>query len=124
GLLPPCPQIFHGCDTEIQDVLNILVQESAHIAILGAGGMGKTSLATAALHNPQVEAKYSQRYFVPCHSSPTCTELAMSIADYIGLAKSPNIAKKIVHSFAYSPPSLLVLDNLETSWEAPSSRCE
>ncbi|KAJ7233078.1 hypothetical protein C8J57DRAFT_1578286 [Mycena rebaudengoi] len=117
GLLPPCPQIFNGRESELQD-------DSSHIAILGAGGMGKTSLSTAALHNPQVEAKYSHRYFVPCHSSPTCTELAATIADHIGLEKGSNMAKKVAHYFAHAPPSLLVLDNLETPWELLSSRSE
>ncbi|KAJ7254841.1 P-loop containing nucleoside triphosphate hydrolase protein, partial [Mycena rebaudengoi] len=121
---PPCPQIFHGREAELQDVVNILVQDSAHIAILGAGGMGKTSLATAALHNPQVEAKYSHRYFVPCHSSPICNELAATIADHIGMQKGSNMAKRIAHYFAHAPPSLLVLDNLETPWEILSSRAE
>ncbi|KAJ7253210.1 hypothetical protein C8J57DRAFT_1722576 [Mycena rebaudengoi] len=124
SLLPPCPQIFYGRESELKDVVNILVQDSAHIAILGAGGMGKTSLATAALHNPQVEAKYSHRYFVLCHSSPTCTELAATIADHIGLEKGSNMAKKIAHYFTHAPPSLLVLDNLETPWEALSVRSE
>ncbi|KAJ7261247.1 P-loop containing nucleoside triphosphate hydrolase protein, partial [Mycena rebaudengoi] len=124
GLLPPCPQIFNGRKSELQDVVNILIQDSAHIAILGVGGMGKTSLATMALHNPQVEAKYSHRYFVPCHSSPTCTELAATIAAYIGLEKGSNMAKKVAHYFVHAPPSLLVLDNLETPWEALSSRSE
>ncbi|KAJ7264339.1 hypothetical protein C8J57DRAFT_1512412 [Mycena rebaudengoi] len=72
---------------ELQDAVNILIQDSAHVAILGAGGMGKTSLARAVLHIPQVEAKYSHRYFVPCHSSLDCTELAAAIADHIGLQK-------------------------------------
>ncbi|KAJ7261946.1 hypothetical protein C8J57DRAFT_1071633, partial [Mycena rebaudengoi] len=105
-------------------VVNTLVQNSAHIAILGAGGMGKTSLAAAALYNPQVEAKYTNRYFVPCHSTPTCTELAATIGDHIGLEKGSNMAKKIAHYFAHAPPSLLVLDNLETPWETFSSRSE
>ncbi|KAJ7261533.1 P-loop containing nucleoside triphosphate hydrolase protein, partial [Mycena rebaudengoi] len=122
--LPPYPQIFHGRKAELQDVVNILVQDSAHIAILGAGGMGKTSLATAALNDPQVEAKYSHRYFVPCHSSPTCTELAGTIANHIGLEKGSNLPKKIAHHFAHAPPSLLVLDNLETPWEALSACSE
>ncbi|KAJ7264353.1 hypothetical protein C8J57DRAFT_1069977, partial [Mycena rebaudengoi] len=122
--LPPSPQIFHGREAELQDVVNILIQDSAHIAILSAGGMGKTILATAALHNPQVEAKYSHRYFVPCHSSLTCTELAATIADYIGLEKGSNMANKIAHHFAHAPPSLLILDNLETPWESLSSRSE
>ncbi|KAJ7200952.1 hypothetical protein C8J57DRAFT_1736311 [Mycena rebaudengoi] len=95
GLLPPCPQIFNGHESELQDVVNILMQDSAHIAILGAGGMGKTSLATVALHNPQVEAKYSHRYFVPCHSSPTCTELAATIADHIGLEKGSTWQRRL-----------------------------
>ncbi|KAJ7203918.1 P-loop containing nucleoside triphosphate hydrolase protein, partial [Mycena rebaudengoi] len=124
GLLPPSPQIFHGREEELQDVVNILIQDSAHIAILGTGGMGKTSLATAALHNPQVEAKYSHRYFVPCHSSPTCTELVATIADHIGMEKGSNMAKKIAHYFSQAPPSLLVLDNLETPWENPASCSE
>jgi Cdc6-like AAA superfamily ATPase len=124
GLLPPCPQIFYGREAELQDVVNILVQDTAHIAILGAGGMGKTSLAIVALHTPQVEAKYPQKYFVPCHSSPTCTELAATIASHIGLKKGSNLTKKIAHYFAHAPPSLLVLDNLETPWESLSSRSE
>ncbi|KAJ7290365.1 P-loop containing nucleoside triphosphate hydrolase protein, partial [Mycena rebaudengoi] len=124
GLLPPCPHIFHGREAELHDVVNILVQDSAHIVILGAGGMGKTSLATAALHNPQVEAKYTHRYFVRCHSSPTCTELVATIADHIGLEKGSNKAKKIAHYLAHAPPSLLILDNLETPWEPLSSRSE
>ncbi|KAJ7261952.1 hypothetical protein C8J57DRAFT_987905, partial [Mycena rebaudengoi] len=94
------------------------------VAILGAGGMGKTSLATAALHSPQVEAKYSCRYFVPCHSSPTCTELAATIADHIGVEKGSNLLKRVAHYFAHAPPSLLVLDNLETPWEPMSSRSD
>ncbi|KAJ7261954.1 hypothetical protein C8J57DRAFT_1633455, partial [Mycena rebaudengoi] len=122
SLLPASPKIFHGRDTELHDVVNILLQESAHVAILGAGGMGKTSLATAALHNPQVQAKYLYRYFVPCHSSPTCKELAATIADHIGLEKGSNMTKKIAHYFAHAPPSLVVLDNLETPWESVSSR--
>ncbi|KAJ7227960.1 hypothetical protein C8J57DRAFT_1730742 [Mycena rebaudengoi] len=112
GLLPPCPKIFNGRESELQDVVKILMQDSAHIAILGAGGMGKTSLATAALHNPQVEA------------NPTCTELVATIADHIGLEKGSNLPKKIAHYFAHAPPSLLVLDNLETPWEALSARSE
>ncbi|KAJ7249967.1 hypothetical protein C8J57DRAFT_1723780 [Mycena rebaudengoi] len=124
GLLPPCPQIFHGREAELRDVVNILIQDSARIAILGAGGMGKTSLATTALHNQQVEAKYSHRYFVPCHSIPTCTELSATIADHIGLEKGSNLTKRVAHYFAHAPPSLLVLDNLETCWESLASRSE
>jgi hypothetical protein len=86
--------------------------------------MGKTSVATAALHHPQVEAKYSHRYFVPCQSSPTCTELVAAIAEHIGVEQGSNLSKKVAHYFSHAPPSLLVLDNLETPWEHSSSRAE
>ncbi|KAJ7218796.1 P-loop containing nucleoside triphosphate hydrolase protein, partial [Mycena rebaudengoi] len=121
---PPCPKIFHGRKAELQDVVKILISDSPRIAILGAGGMGKTSLATKALYNQQVEAKYPHRYFVPCHSSPTCTALVATIADHIGLEKGSNMPKQVAHYFAHAPPSLLVLDNLETCWESLASRSE
>lgn len=124
GFLPPCPQIFNGREAELQDVVNILIQDSARVAILGTGGMGKTSLATAALHNSQVESKYQHRYFVQCHSTPSSTELVASIADHIGVEKGSNMPKRVAHFFAHAPPSLLVLDNLETSWESSTSRSE
>jgi predicted ATPase len=105
-------------------VVNVLLQDSAHVAIMGTGGMGKTSLATAAIHNPQVAAKYSHRYFIPCHSSSTCSALAATIADYIGLEKGPNLPKRVAHCFAHASASILVLDNFETPWEPSTSRAE
>ncbi|KAJ7288724.1 P-loop containing nucleoside triphosphate hydrolase protein, partial [Mycena rebaudengoi] len=123
-MLPPPPQIFHGRDSELQDIIKLLLRDSARIAILGTGGIGKTSLATAALHDSQVEGKYSRRYFVPCHSSSTCSQLVSTVADHIGVEKSSNLAQKIVHYLDHSPPSLLVLDNLETPWESVSSQLE
>ncbi|KAJ7288977.1 hypothetical protein C8J57DRAFT_987936, partial [Mycena rebaudengoi] len=122
--LPPSPQICHGCDAELQDTMKILVQDSARIAILGTGGIGKTSLATVALHVSQIEAKYSLYYFVPCHLSSTCTQLVSGAADHLGVEKGSNLAQKIVHYLNHSPTSLLVLDNLETPWESISSQSE
>ncbi|KAJ7271832.1 P-loop containing nucleoside triphosphate hydrolase protein [Mycena rebaudengoi] len=123
-MLPPSPQLFHGRDSELQDIIKLLVQDSARIAVLGTGGIGKTSLATAALHDSRVEAKYSRCYFVPCHSSSTCTQLVSTVADHIGVEKGSNLAQKIVHYLNQSSPSLLVLDNLETPWESISSQSE
>ncbi|KAJ7273933.1 P-loop containing nucleoside triphosphate hydrolase protein [Mycena rebaudengoi] len=124
SMLPPSPKIFHGRDSELQDIIKILVQDSARVAVLGTGGIGKTSLATAALHDPQIEAKYSRRYFVPCHSSFTCTQLVSAVTDHLGVEKGSNLAQKIVHYLNQNPPSLLVLDNLETPWESISSQSE
>ncbi|KAJ7253147.1 hypothetical protein C8J57DRAFT_1660242 [Mycena rebaudengoi] len=124
SMLPPSPKIFHGRDSELNTVVTILLQDSAHIAILGTGGMGKTTLAIAAVHNAQVESKYSQRYFVSCQSAPTCLELVSTIADHLGVEKQSNLSRTVIHYFTHAPPSLLVLDNLETPWEPSNSRSE
>jgi ABC-type iron transport system FetAB ATPase subunit len=123
-MLPARPKIFHGRNSELESIVAILVQDTARIAILGAGGMGKTSLATAALYDPRVEAKYSHQYFVPCDSTPTCVELVSAVADHIRVEKGPNLAKKVAQHFMQAPPCLIVLDNLETPWEISTMRPE
>ncbi|KAJ7095551.1 P-loop containing nucleoside triphosphate hydrolase protein, partial [Mycena epipterygia] len=124
SMLPPPPQIFHGRESELQDVVGLLKQDSAWIAILGPGGIGKTSLARAIIHHSDVTAQYSSCYFVPCHSALTCSDLILTIASQIGLEKGPNLAGRIVQYFKHSPPSLLVLDNFETVWEPIGSRAD
>jgi GTPase SAR1 family protein len=123
-MLPPSPKIFHGRDLELTNVVAILLQDSARIAILGTGGMGKTTLAIAAVQNAEVESKYSYRYFVSCQSTPTCMELVSMIADHLGLEKQSDLSRAVVTYFTHAPPSLLVLDNFETPWEPSSSRSE
>ncbi|KAJ7126024.1 hypothetical protein C8R44DRAFT_118563 [Mycena epipterygia] len=123
-MLPGCPKIFHGRERELDDVVHILLQDAPRVAILGTGGMGKTSLATAALHHPDVSVKYANRYFIGCHSTPSCTELLSTIASHIGLDKGLRLSERIYGYFLYSPASLLILDNLETPWEPINLRSE
>jgi hypothetical protein len=51
-------------------------------------------------------------------------ELVSIIADHIEVEKGSNLSRKVVQYFMHASPSLLVLDNLETPWEAVSSRSE
>ncbi|KAJ7126034.1 P-loop containing nucleoside triphosphate hydrolase protein, partial [Mycena epipterygia] len=89
------------------------------VAILGGGGMGKTSLATTVLHDSRIVEKFEHRYFVPCDGSTTCTDLVYVLASHLQSEPARNL---IVHHLAAGPPTLLVLDNLETPWEPISSR--
>ncbi|KAJ7807633.1 hypothetical protein B0H14DRAFT_2872376, partial [Mycena olivaceomarginata] len=113
SMLPAKPQIFHGRESELQHILDVLEQDSPRIAILGTGGMGKTNLAIAVLHHPVVAAKYTMLYFVACQSASSCAELVANIAAHIGLEKSPKPTKKIIQHFLYSPPII---------WEPQQSR--
>ncbi|KAJ7135646.1 hypothetical protein C8R44DRAFT_544386, partial [Mycena epipterygia] len=105
-----------------EDIVKTLNQDSARIAILGAGGMGKTSLAKAALHHPDVVSKYQHLFFLAVDSTTTSIELAALIGLHIGLKPGKDLTKPVVHYFSNSSSSLLVLDNLETLWEPMESR--
>ncbi|KAJ7794982.1 P-loop containing nucleoside triphosphate hydrolase protein [Mycena olivaceomarginata] len=124
SLLPASPQIFHGRESELQEIVNTLLAEPARVAILGPGGMGKTSLAVAALHSPKVLDKYPTRHFIPCDSAQTNGVLFATIASHLGLDASRGSARHIAHHLTMQPPCLLVLDNFETPWEPVDGRAK
>ncbi|KAJ7155780.1 hypothetical protein C8R46DRAFT_1196518 [Mycena filopes] len=96
----------------------ILAQEAPRIAILGGGGMGKTSLARAALHHGETCSKFQARFFVSAEAATTAIELAALIGLHLGLNPGSNLIRPVVRYFAQqTSPCLLVLDNLETPWE-------
>ncbi|KAJ6453583.1 P-loop containing nucleoside triphosphate hydrolase protein, partial [Mycena sanguinolenta] len=122
--LPSKPRIFYGRETELEDIMKILGQRSARIAILGGGGMGKTSLARAVLHHPETSAKFELRFFVSAESASTSIELAALIGLHLGLNPGKDLTKAVVQYFSKRPSCLLILDNLETVWEPIQSRAE
>ncbi|KAJ7490440.1 hypothetical protein FB451DRAFT_1165804 [Mycena latifolia] len=123
SMLPSEPQIFHGRESELATIIKLLKQDTPRIAILGAGGMGKTCLARVALHHPEVIGRYGQcRFFVACDSASTQIELAATIGAHLGLKPGKDLTKPVVQYFAKSPACLLILDNLETLWEPSNTR--
>ncbi|KAJ7758405.1 P-loop containing nucleoside triphosphate hydrolase protein, partial [Mycena metata] len=125
SILPAEPKIFHGRAAELKAVVELFRQGSPRIAILGGGGMGKTSLAKAVLHDPEVSARYERRFFVATDSASTRPELLQLVASHIGLCPTKDLdTQTVVKHLLQGPPCLLVLDNLETSWEPKSLRTE
>ncbi|KAF7345042.1 CTLH domain-containing protein [Mycena venus] len=119
SLLPATPKIFYGRDGEVEELVATLLQDSPRVAILGSGGIGKTSLAAAVVHHPQIATKYHQRHFVACEAASTQIDLVHTVASQLQLDARQNV---IVSSLAAGPPVLLVMDNLETAWEPTTSR--
>ncbi|KAF8169960.1 hypothetical protein K438DRAFT_1854497 [Mycena galopus ATCC 62051] len=117
SMLPAKPKIFHGRQAELAEVVQILTQDSARIVILGPGGIGKTSLAKAALHHPDVTAKYDCCYFTSCESASTSIEVAAIIGAHLDLKPGKDLTKQVLRCLAQKSSSLLILDNLETAWE-------
>ncbi|KAJ7031850.1 P-loop containing nucleoside triphosphate hydrolase protein, partial [Mycena alexandri] len=123
--LPAEPKIFHGRENELADILKLFEEESPRIAILGAGGMGKTSLSRAVLHHSKIITKYhANRFFVACDGSTTTVELTSIIGTHLGLKPGKDLTQEVLRHLSNAPPTLLVLDNLETLWDPAESRKE
>ncbi|KAJ7249529.1 hypothetical protein B0H12DRAFT_1300352 [Mycena haematopus] len=122
SLLPSKPKIFYGRETEVEAIIKILGQQAPRIAILGGGGMGKTSLARAVLHHSDTLTRFEERFFVSVESATTSVELAALVGLHVGLNPSKDLTKAIVQYFARRSSCLLILDNLETVWEPVESR--
>ncbi|KAJ7119136.1 hypothetical protein C8R44DRAFT_923114 [Mycena epipterygia] len=116
---------YSSREKELQEVVSTLLLESARVVILGAGGMGKTALATTALHHPSIISKYSQnRHFISCESATTAIQLINAVGTHLELQvkQSTQLASLIIGHFKKCDAALLCLDNLETTWERPEAK--
>ncbi|KAJ6477223.1 hypothetical protein DFH09DRAFT_1056595 [Mycena vulgaris] len=124
SLVPASPQIFHGRGSELETCVSILMQHPARLAILGTGGIGKTSLALALIHHPSVEQKYPHCHFISCESANSGGELISIVGAHLGLEPSRQLSRAILGYFSDCGPAILVLDNMETPWESVSTRAK
>lgn len=126
--IPPAPAIFYGRTGVVDDIADAISQQTKRqIAILGPGGIGKSSVALRVLHQDRVLARFGpgQRFFVSCDAARSRQALLENMAAYFGLATSGSLEKKML-TYLGGPkgPFLMVLDNFETPWEDTAARAD
>jgi len=124
--IPPMPLSFKGRNNQVEEILSII--QSQAVAMTGSGGIGKSALATAVLHDSRVVQDYkTSRFFVRCDgplsasdpagSSNSKEKLISIIATSLDISTSDRSMENAVVRFFSKEPSILVLDNLETLWD-------
>ena len=115
-----------GRDKEKFEVLDTLLDKTpARIAILGAGGMGKTTLALSSLHDPAVIEHFPLRYFVSCEAVTSASALVGEIANALRIPpakRDEHLIDVIISSFHGN--AVLCLDNFETIWDNEAARSD
>jgi len=124
--IPLKPGIFHGRDDLVGEIARLLVKkETAHVCLLGPGGMGKTSVSLAVVEQPLIKEHFpgGSCVWVPCIEATSATLLLEIL--YIQLQvpgdKQVTLEKIIYHLNSLKQRSIILLDNFETPWNAPAA---
>ncbi|KAH7098669.1 hypothetical protein BKA62DRAFT_362394 [Auriculariales sp. MPI-PUGE-AT-0066] len=116
--LPAVPFCFKGRTALQAKIVKIICESlAAHIAIMGTGGIGKTSLAKAILHDDKVvQLIQDNRFFVPVEDLIDIESAAKRLAEQLGVGETNDPLSAAISALQSLPRSLLILDNLETLW--------
>ncbi|KAG0692360.1 hypothetical protein DFH29DRAFT_1047824 [Suillus ampliporus] len=114
--------MLYGRD-DLVAVLTDLVVNDEHIALVGPGGMGKSSLAKAILNEKPIVEKFNHRRFFVTYdgldpSTITFEAFMTRFAAALGTELAGADPKCQISTFLRSASALVVLDNAETFEEA------
>jgi len=91
----------------------------ARLAILGPGGYGKTTLASAVLAHRRVRQRFGDaRYFVACESATTSGDLLVELGKALGLTEVGLDAPwSYIKTTLTEKECIICLDNFESPWD-------
>ncbi|THU77894.1 TPR-like protein [Dendrothele bispora CBS 962.96] len=124
---PAVPIVFKGREELVEQGVAIFCQQCLRfLAILGAGGMGKTSLALHIMDSDLVQNKFGERcYFIPCELFEDAESLVQGLIHVMELTMQESQSKQKVlfnHLQSAHGDLLIVFDNFETPWNHGNSR--
>ncbi|EJU03405.1 hypothetical protein DACRYDRAFT_21592 [Dacryopinax primogenitus] len=122
--IPTTSNAFCSREEVVESIIQLLLQDNpCRVPLHSPGGIGKTSVAVAAINDEQVKERNGRHiYFLGCEAIHSGEALISALAGFFKVPRDPNTRTALLAHLASLGRVLLVLDSLETTAQSDRQR--